>query len=50
MITIVSLCIIALVSVALAYRSLRNIDKVEELGKAKQQLKKGRVIFQRDSS
>ncbi len=44
------IAIIAVVSIALAYRTLKNLSKVEEIGKAKRELKKGRVIFQRGSS
>lgn len=41
---------LAIISVALAYRSLKGINKIEEIGEAKKDLTKGRVIFQNESS
>ncbi len=41
---------LAILSVALAYKSLRSMQKLEEVGEAKKELTKGKVIFQNDSS
>lgn len=42
--------ILVIVSVVLAIHSLRNLNKLEEVGEVKKELKTGRVIFQNDSS
>ena len=41
---------LAIISVLLAYRSLKRTQKLEEIIDAKKELTKGRVIFQNDSS
>lgn len=41
---------IFIISFILAIRSLRNLTKIEEMEHAHKELKKGRVIFQNDSS
>jgi uncharacterized membrane protein YqjE len=42
--------IIFIISVVLALWSLRQQNKLEEIHKAKKELKSSRVIYQRDSS
>lgn len=42
--------IIALISVGLSFISLRNLKKMGEMQHAKEDLKKHRVIYQKDSS
>ena len=39
---------ILLLSFILAFRSLRSLGKSEEIGTVKQELKKGKTIFQTD--
>ncbi len=41
---------ILVISIVLAVRSLRNLTRIEEMEHAHKELKKGRVIFQNDSS
>ena len=38
------------ISVILAVLSYRNVHKVHELGKVKEELSKGKVVFQTDTS
>lgn len=48
-ITIVA-AIIFLISFILALRSLRNLTKIDEVVHVKEELKKGKIIYQSDSS
>lgn len=47
---IISIIIIAIISFALAYRSLLHLEKMEEVKKVRKELKRGKVIFRQDSS
>ncbi len=47
---IIVIIIIALVSIGLAYISLRNLEKMKEIDAAKKELNKGKIIFHSDSS
>ncbi len=42
--------IIAIISIAFAFRSLHQLEKQQEVEHAKKVLKKGKVIYYRDSS
>jgi uncharacterized membrane protein len=42
--------ILLLISVLMAYRSLRQMQQMETVDEAKDVLKKGKVVFQDDSS
>jgi hypothetical protein len=44
-----TIIIIALISLALALRSLYQVTKIEEIKKVQEKLKKGKVIFHQDS-
>lgn len=41
---------IAIVSVLLAFRSLKQLEKIEKVSEVKRELRRGKVVFQRDSS
>jgi hypothetical protein len=45
-----TITIIGIVSILLAWRSLRQLEKLKEVESAKRSLKKGKVIYHRDSS
>lgn len=45
-----TILIIAVISFLLAFRSLKQTEKVKEVDHAKRELKKGKVIYQSDSS
>jgi hypothetical protein len=42
--------VIAAISVGLALRSLKQLSSLEEIEHVQEEMKKGRVIFQNDSS
>ena len=42
--------VIGLISVLLAIRSLKQLEKMEQVTEVKDELKKGKVIFHSDSS
>lgn len=44
------LIIIAVISIAWAIWSLKNLSVKKEIGETKEKLKKGRVVYQRTSS
>ena len=43
------LFIILILSIILAVRSLKNLEKIEGVKTVKEELKKGKVIFQKDT-
>lgn len=42
--------VLLIISILLALLSYRNVQKIHEVGKVKDELKKGKVIFQNDSA
>lgn len=50
MVLVIASFIIAIFSILMALRSLKQLKHVEKIDEVKDELKKGKVVFQKDSS